>query len=739
MQRTSLGKSQPITSAVAQPLSREQKMRAQLAFSLMEATLQKATCASDPDREIAFLEQARGLFDTASNALASLRTMSINTAELKLTFKAANERETSMLMPDAEFHLAQVEIEINTSLVNAFRSKIETTDNDDEKINFLKLERAENQRGAAIYARLHPIHLPMSRNEQKKFLVDSCIDLANACRSKVISIQDDKESNPIELLILAQESIGEARKTLEELPNVPDLIVHKDNATWNEWEIKRALEIAHFRQIKKLETHAGEALRELDSSKPHPPERRAELLTDFQGKVEKLLEENKNAMLLFCDIQNISKKLQNKKHRRTWNSTTDLNRGECKRSTGRMRTALVEVAAISARYQTELASARLEQVKEESSPNIQNLAAKWQRQHKEIILSLQVMFNLDDEEKVYALPDLKEYKALASLVNQLQETEGEAQWLVDLSKRKEMPQHAEQFASLAACCKELGNALENELKNSKAGLSKEKKSALHQEEKQEGDVWVRGGEDDAVNAAVAGSEDEEKSAVEEQQDQGQQTSTKGLETAKGKLAKLQVEIERSTELSEFILKEQGSFFQFDGFFKQIVEKQKSAVNVLSGIVARLAKRQPLSKHLMNEMNDLKADLHNRETWLANIQSERIHAAKTLPPSGQALKFLLEAGQIEKVELTVDRKKLKGTIFTDQGPTDEDYMDEHQIFIKGLAQPLILHTHYKTVDATLEEKTASHLKFQGADKEDVRNRVSLELLEELYSRVPVKNA
>jgi hypothetical protein len=749
MQKASLGIHQTATSAVAPSLSREQKMsimRVQIALSSMEEAFQKAESESDVDNKIAFLERARDLCGTASDALASLRTMDIDTTELMLTFGAANKTKFSLTMSDTQVHLNQVDARISVSLANAFHSKIETANeaNDvDEKIRYLELEREENNRGEGIYAKFHDFLLPMPREDQKKLLVASCINLANAYRSKASSIVNDEKPNVMKLLMSAQESIGAALKTLGELPDPRKLKEVKNNATWIEWEIKYDLVTAHDEQITKLNQHAGDALRKLDSRKSDAPKIRAEFLTDFEEKVEILLEGSEKAVSRFRDMQNVSKKLR--KMTSVWDSATDDNRNGCIGIIGEIRTTLVEVAVMNAHYKTELASARLEQVKEDapsnkedSSSNLHNLEKIWQRQHKETIRSLRTLFNLGDEKKPPALSGLEKCKVLASLVNQLKEKESHAQWLTTQFKRQEMPQHAEQFAMLEACCEELGITVEDELKNSKAELSKEEKSALHQEEQQECDVWVRGKKDEAVNEAAAESEDEEKSSVEEQQQRGPQTTTKGLEAAKGKLAKLQEEVESSTNLSEFILNEQGPFSQFDAVFIKTVENQKRAVDVLSDIVVRLAKLQSPSEHLMKEAEELKTELQSRKTWLANSQNERIHAAKTLPPSGRALEFLLVAGQIARVEQTEDRKKLKGQTIASQGVMPADYMDEHQIFIKGLAQPLILHTHYRTEDAPLEEKTASHLKFKDAAAEDVRNRVSLEILEKLHSRFPVNN-
>jgi hypothetical protein len=509
------------------------------------------------------------------------------------------------------------------------------------------------------------------------------------------------------------------------------------------------------------------------------------LLTEFQDKAKILFEAHEAYVPQLDNLQKITgelRKCSKMKNNPLWNSTSDRNRTRCMPYPRIIRDKLAMVAISNAAYKTLLSLEQLKQLKVDSSTDAHDHTANWARQHGKAIFkqagTFRDLFNLNGEKKDAALSDLGKAKVLTSLVRQLKtRAAGAHSVAIDCTNNK-MPELAKHIAALKECCIELGNAANNELKIIEAKLSRKEKKELkdtaaqqpqqqswllesietkydgtlagrregnfvvakdfHGKEtkyREEGNVWVRVKKDEAVDEALAEIEEkEDASEVAEQHENKLQTSTKKWEKAKGKLTELQGEIKKSTANSNYALKHNWPFSVFDAYFIEAVENQESAVEVLTDNIPQLKMLKSPSPDLLNEIKELETDLANRKTWLENAQKQRIGAAKTLPPSEPALKFLLEEGEINRVELTVKRKKLRGVIITRKGARSEDYMDEYKIRINGTDDHFVLHIHYNKKEALLEQKTKSHLKFKNFDYEDVRNEVTLETMKSLLARV-----
>lgn len=203
---------------------------------------------------------------------------------------------------------------------------------------------------------------------------------------------------------------------------------------------------------------------------------------------------------------------------------------------------------------------------------------------------------------------------------------------------------------------------------------------------------------------------------------------KGLGRLEAAIVRHEQTAQANADLRAFLVKSQtaASFGELALHLNGAIAASNAMLRKLGNLRPHLT---PLGAEAMSRVASLEAKL-KRE--ILDLELETMQAAKTPPCSEKALVYLLEKQQVLSVTLSKDRILLKGTDSRLPGGNTKsnDFMDEHMIHIADMHTPLYLHTHYSAPTAALDEKTASHLKFE-VEGITVRKAVSLETLKKIY--------
>jgi hypothetical protein len=203
----------------------------------------------------------------------------------------------------------------------------------------------------------------------------------------------------------------------------------------------------------------------------------------------------------------------------------------------------------------------------------------------------------------------------------------------------------------------------------------------------------------------------------------------GLEKAEKRLALDRISAQQHSELVTELTNpnRRARFWEVHANVNLIMGARDKTIALLTRTLAHM---EPLREIEKARVEALETAVSTLKLELASLEEQLMIAAKAPPCSDAALRYLLEKRQVTKVTCTIHRKQLQGASTANlPGKHEKDFMDEHLIDIEGLNEPFVLHTHYRTIDAKLEQKSASHLKF-GDAAEQVRSPISLATLQRI---------
>jgi hypothetical protein len=254
---------------------------------------------------------------------------------------------------------------------------------------------------------------------------------------------------------------------------------------------------------------------------------------------------------------------------------------------------------------------------------------------------------------------------------------------------------------------------------------------------QAGGAWEEEAQDetDAIGAVAPISSDDASASV------GDTARRAAIAKARSGLTRLQKELTQGltkADADRNTARQIGN--DSDAQFVHFSGLMESAMSGLGKLVQKIHRTLPFMEVLAEtpeapEVQALTGSLQQLKHQIDSMAQEIINAAKTLPCTRRKFECLLAKNQVYGVTTSKHREQLKGTS-DPRLPTVErlDFMDEHLVDIKEMSAPIVVHSHYRSATARLDQCQACHIKFDGPDG-PVRIKIGLQTLQQLCAWKP----
>lgn len=723
------------------------------------------------------LKIANGMIDHSKKFAAGAMNESNNDKKIELFCSAKRYYQhalttlmslSSLDVSETKLSSQKIKIQISLELTKILEQKAQGTVNLDEKIEFLTFAKTEIEETVVGLEILPDKDVPYGLVEDRnRHRTQTQIDLTKALCLKARDIGD--KSQKIQLYKLALIENDAAIESLKKLPGDKKIKNAVNSTKWNEWAIKLDLEHEIYNDVCLYINRTQDAQKNIYQN-PHTRFDNTKSAKALQDHIDDFVGKNQISIDLLTNLHDISQRLF--KDKILFNCGDQNDKNNFNKNVERIKTKLMMGAVSGTCWKVTAAIQRLANVGENSNPEIGRYVSFWIGQYApkfELLLgTFDTLVNPLRKEKSAKLSNLKKSEVLQGLSSQLDELAGSAKWIGDFLETNKLPaKDIEQIGSLFKSAKELQQASQFELENIKSASGPNFVSEMRQTDhrdnidleiiatKYDGNLLgVRQGENAIVknyagnsvayrkinNQWIRETSDQESLATLAQLDEEFAAATieeKKLEHVEkkfgnvmNKVNELETKSDEYISLAKFTTKNQGFFSNFDSLMRLAFDKRSDSKAILNKLISELNnysdEHKIFSQRKAEELNE---KIRRTQTEQNAMFQLRLDTAKNLPPSGPALDFLLDEQQIRKVTIAKEKIPCLG-IVTKTGLSLPDFMDEHKIYVLGVEKPFILHTHYRKINAPLQDRTSSHFKIGKENSAEI----SLDVLRKLHGTI-----